>query len=166
LNDGEDIQGKMELFVRSINDGGGMATAFYADGTNPEDIAALVQQIEEKVGPIDVAIYNIGAQVGARSLEKTSYRIFELAFRMGALGVFALSKELSPHMVRRGHGTIIMTSATAAYRGNARQHAHTAAMGARMRLAQSLNAELGPKGVHVAHVNLDGEIVSRCDATL
>ena len=61
-------------------------------------------------------------------------------------------------MIQRGHGTIIYTSATAAYRGNRGQHAHTMGMGGRMRLTQSLNAELGPQGIHIVHVNMDGLI--------
>jgi NAD(P)-dependent dehydrogenase (short-subunit alcohol dehydrogenase family) len=61
-------------------------------------------------------------------------------------------------MVRRGKGTIVFTSATAAVRGNAGQHAHAAAMSARRSLAQSLAAELNPKGVHVCHVNIDSAV--------
>ena len=98
------------------------------NGTVPEETAKVVEEIERDIGPIEVAVYNIGAQVGARSLEKTSYRIFNLALSMGAIGAFALAKELSPYMVARGKGTLIYTSSTAAYRGNAGQHAHTAAV--------------------------------------
>ena len=124
------------------------------NGTVPEETAELVETIEKDVGPIDVAVYNIGAQVGSRTLEKTSYRIFNLALSMGAIGAFALAKELSPYMVARGKGTLIYTSSTAAYRGNAGQHAHTAAMGARRNLTQSISAELAPRGIHVCHVNV------------
>ena len=66
-----------------------------------------------------------------------------MAWRMGSLGAFSLAKEVAPYMLARGSGTIIYTSATAAYRGNAGQHAHTAAMAGRRHLAQSLNNELG-----------------------
>ena len=80
-------------------------------------------------------------------MDKTSYRIFELAWRMGTLGAFAIAKEVSPHMISRGGGTIVYTSSTSAVRGNPGQHAHTAAMGGRRNLAQSLSAELGPQGM-------------------
>ena len=130
------------------------------NGTVPEETAELVRTIERDIGPIEVALYNIGAQVGPRSLEKTSYRIFNLALSMGALGAFALAKELSPYMIGRRKGTLIYTSSTAAYRGNAGQHAHTAAMGARRNLTQSISAELAPQGIHVCHVNLDGAVDS------
>ena len=121
-------------------------------------MAEVIETIEHNIGPIEIAVYNIGAQVGSRSLEKTSYRVFNLALSMGAVGAFALAKELSPYMVARGNGTLIYTSSTAAYRGNAGQHAHTAAMGARRTLTQSISAELAPKGIHVCHVNLDGPV--------
>ena len=61
-------------------------------------------------------------------------------------------------MRRRGAGTLLFTSSTAAFRGNAGQHAHSAAMGARRNLCQSLRAELAPEGVHVCHVNIDGTV--------
>ena len=77
---------------------------------------------------------------------------------MGSLGAFALAKELAPYMIKRGRGTLLFTGATAGYRGNPFQHAHTAAMGARRNLCQSLNAELGPQGIHVCHFNVDGVV--------
>ena len=119
-----------------------------------------VTHIEENVGPIHCAVYNIGAQIGNRTIAKTSYRIFGLALNMGVTGAFAVAKECSPYMIQRGSGTIILTSSTAAYRGNRGQHAHTAAMGARKNLSQSLNHELGPQGIHVVHVCLDGPVAS------
>jgi NAD(P)-dependent dehydrogenase (short-subunit alcohol dehydrogenase family) len=63
-----------------------------------------------------------------------------------------------PLMASRGHGTLLVTSATAAVRGNAGQHSHAAAMGGRRMLCQTLNAEFGPKGIHVAHILIDGAV--------
>jgi len=100
----------------------------------------------------------VGAQVGGRSLDGTSYRIFELAWRMGTLGAFAMAKELAPLMLARGHGTMLFTSSTAAMRGNQGQYAHAAAMFGRRALCQSLNHEFGPRGIHVCHVVLDGPV--------
>ena len=137
-----------------------MATPLYADGTKPEEMGPLVASVENDVGPIHVMVYNIGAQVGVRSVEQTSYRIFEMAWRMGSLGAFVGAKEVAPHMLKRGGGTMIFTSATAALRGNQGQHAHTAAMAGRRALCQSLNHELGGGGIHVCCVNLDGPVLS------
>jgi NAD(P)-dependent dehydrogenase (short-subunit alcohol dehydrogenase family) len=61
-------------------------------------------------------------------------------------------------MEARGSGTILVTSATAAVRGNKGQHSHAAAMGGRRMLCQSLNAEMAPKGIHVAHILIDGAV--------
>ena len=61
-------------------------------------------------------------------------------------------------MVERGHGTILVTSATAAMRGNQGQHSHASAMAGRRMLCQSLNAEFSPKGIHVAHIVIDGSV--------
>lgn len=158
LRDEDDAVGKLEAFAQAIRDRGGKATPRFMDGTDPEQVGKMVKEVEENIGPIHFVNYNIGAQVGNRTLEQTSYRIFELGWRLGALGAFAIAKEVAPYMTKRGHGTIIYTSATAAYRGNKEQHAHTAAMGGRMRLTQSLAAELGPKGIHICHVNMDGLI--------
>lgn len=149
---------KFEAFAQSIRHRGGMATCFYADATDPAQVGELVAQIEREHGPIEVAIYNIGAQVGSRTLQKTSYRIFELAWRMGSLGAFAVAKEVAPLMAKRGKGTILFTSSTAAFRGNQGQYAHAAAMAGRRMITQALNHEYGPLGVHVAHINVDGPV--------
>ena len=105
--------GDMAGYIKSLEDAGGSGQALFADCTKPSEVAELVKMIETDVGPIHCAVYNIGAQVGNRPLEKTSYRIFDLALSMGAGGLFALAKEVSPYMIERGHGTIIATSATA-----------------------------------------------------
>ena len=73
-----------EQFCERILQNGGTAQPFYFDGTNPEEVAETIATIERDVGPIHVAVYNIGAQVGSRSLDKTSYRIFEMAWKMGS----------------------------------------------------------------------------------
>ena len=77
-------------------------------------------------------------------MDKTSYRIFEPAWRMGTPGAFAIAKEVSPHMISRGGGTIVYTSSTSAVRGNPGQHAHTALLGGRRNLARKLKRGTKP----------------------
>lgn len=158
LNEQHNTKNKLEQFAEGLRQAGGRATCMFADCTIPQELASVVQRTEETIGPIHFVNYNIGAQVGDRPLEDTSYRIFDVALRLGAVGAFAAAKEAAKVMLPRGHGTIIYTSATAAMRGKEGQHAHTAAMGARRMLTQSLAAELGPRGIHVVHVNIDGVI--------
>jgi NAD(P)-dependent dehydrogenase (short-subunit alcohol dehydrogenase family) len=77
---------------------------------------------------------------------------------MGTFGLFRVAKALFPLMEKRGKGAVLVTSATAAVRGNAGQHSHAAAMGGRRMLCQSLNAEFSNKGIHITHVLIDGAV--------
>ena len=131
------VRDDFESFVEDIRSEGGRAEAFIADGSSPDQLAKLIGSVERDVGPIACAVYNVGAQMGARTLQATSYADFQNALSLGAVGAFALAKEVTPFMLRRGRGCLIFTSSTAAFRGNAGQHAHTAAMGARRNLCQS-----------------------------
>jgi NAD(P)-dependent dehydrogenase (short-subunit alcohol dehydrogenase family) len=81
-----------------------------------------------------------------------------MGWRLGTFGLFRLASTLCPLMEARGKGTILVTSATSAVRGNAGQHSHAAAMGGRRMLCQSLNAEFSPKGIHVVHILIDGAV--------
>ena len=127
---------------------------------NAVDDGALENVIEEveAIGPIDTVLYNLGAQVGNRSLDDTPLKTFELGWRMACFGLFRVAKVLVPLMIERGHGTILVTSATAAMRGNSGQHAHAAAMAGRRLLCQTLNAEYAAQGLHVVHILVDGAV--------
>ncbi|BDI61826.1 SDR family oxidoreductase [Qipengyuania nanhaisediminis] len=118
----------------------------------------MVDEVEAEIGPVAVALYNLGAQIGNRALADTPHRTFELGWRLGCYGLFRLAHALLPRMAERGSGTLLVTSATAAVRGNAGQHSHAAAMGGRRMLCQTLNAEYAPRGIHVAHVVVDGPV--------
>ena len=121
-------------------------------------IEARINAIEADIGPIEVVVYNLGAQIGDRSLAKTSYKAFEMGWKMATFGLFRAASAVCPAMAERGKGTFLVTSATSAVRGNAGQHSHAAAMGGRRMLCQSLNAEFAPKGIHVAHIIVDGAV--------
>ena len=152
-----DVAG-LERLVNDITEDGGSASGFIMNAIDEDTIEARVAEVEADIGPIDAAIYNLGAQIGNRSLADTGKKAFEMGWRWATFGLFRLAQAVTPFMVDRGHGTIIVTSATAAVRGNAGQHSHAAAMGGRRLLCQSLNAEFSPKGIHVAHVVVDGAV--------
>ncbi|MCY4130407.1 MAG: SDR family NAD(P)-dependent oxidoreductase [Gammaproteobacteria bacterium] len=152
-----DVTG-LERLVNEISDNGGSASGFIMNAIDEDAIESRVSAVEADVGPIDVAIYNLGAQIGNRSLTETSTKAFEMGWRLATFGLFRLARAVTPFMEDRGRGTIIVTSATAAVRGNAGQHSHAAAMGGRRLLCQCLNAEFSPKGIHVAHVIVDGAV--------
>jgi NAD(P)-dependent dehydrogenase (short-subunit alcohol dehydrogenase family) len=124
----------------------------------PNTIEERVAAVEAEIGPIEVVVYNLGAQIGDRALADTSAKAFEVGWRMGTFGLFRLASAVCPRMEARGKGTILVTSSTAAMRGNRGQHSHAAAMGGRRMLCQSLNAEFAPKGVHVVHIVIDGAV--------
>ncbi len=144
--------------VDEIESAGGSASGFLMNAVAEDAIEERVAQVEADVGPIEAVIYNLGAQIGNRTLGETSAKAFEMGWRLGTLGLFRLAKAVCPRMVERGGGTLIVTSATAAVRGNAGQHSHAAAMGGRRLLCQTLNAELSPQNIHVAHVVVDGSV--------
>ena len=148
----------LQRMVEQIVAGGGEASGFLLNAVEPDSIEQRVAAIEADIGPIEVVVYNLGAQIGDRSLEDTSYRAFEMGWRLATFGLFRLASAVCPLMVERGNGTILVTSATAAVRGNAGQHSHAAAMGGRRMLCQTLNAEFAPKGIHVAHILIDGAV--------
>ena len=148
----------LNRLVESIESDGGSASGFLLNAVVANSIEDRVAAIEADIGPIEVAVYNLGAQVGDRALKDTSYKVFELGWRMATFGLFRVASAVCPLMEARGKGTILVTAATAAVRGNKGQHSHAAAMGGRRMLCQTLNAEFGPKGIHVVHVIIDGAV--------
>ena len=144
--------------VASIESEGGSATGSLMNAVDEGTIEDRVSAVEAEIGPIEVAVFNLGAQIGDRSLADTSYKAFELGWRLATFGLFRLASAVCPHMEGRGRGTLLVTSATAAVRGNGGQHSHAAAMSGRRMLCQSLNAEFAPKGIHIAHILIDGSV--------
>ncbi len=152
-----DLDG-LNSMVDAINGDGGSATGFLLNAVEPNSIEERVAAIEADIGPIEVVVYNLGAQIGDRALKDTSAKAFEMGWRIGTFGLFRLASAVCPLMEARGKGTILVTSSTAAVRGNSGQHSHAAAMGGRRMLCQSLNAEFASKGIHVAHIVIDGAV--------
>ncbi len=144
--------------VASIESEGGSASGFLMNAVEADTIEDRVAAVESELGPIEVAVFNLGAQVGDRALAETTYKVFELGWRMATFGLFRLASAVFPRMEERGGGTLLVTSATAAMRGNRGQHSHAAAMGGRRMLCQTLNAEFASKGIHVAHILIDGAV--------
>ncbi len=148
----------LRRLVADIEADGGSASGYLLNAVEDGSIETRVAAVEAEVGPIEVLIYNLGAQIGDRPLQDTSYKAFELGWRLATFGLFRAASAVCPPMAARGKGTIIVTSATAAVRGNAGQHSHAAAMGGRRMLCQTLNAQFAPKGIHVAHILVDGAV--------
>ena len=148
----------LHRMIEGIENEGGSASGFILNAIEDNSIEERVAAIEADIGPIEIAVYNLGAQIGDRALKDTTYKAFEMGWRLGTFGLFRLASAMCPLMEERGKGVILVTSATAAVRGNSGQHSHTAAMAGRRMLCQSLNAEFSPKGIHVAHILIDGAV--------
>ncbi len=148
----------LNKLVSEIEAVGGSASAHLLNAVDEDAIENLVASVESDIGPIEVVLYNLGSQIGNRSLEKTTLKVFELGWRMATFGLFRVAKVVFPRMEERGRGTLLVTSATASVRGNAGQHSHAASMGGRRMLCQTLNAEYASRGIHVAHILIDGAV--------
>lgn len=146
-----------EALAEDIRGQGGAAHAFGVDAREEEDMAGLFRRIETEIGPLDAVIFNIGANVRFDVAETTS-RVYRKVWEMAAFSGFLAGREAARVMGPRGRGTILFTGATASLRGAAGFSAFAGAKHALRALSQSMARELGPQGVHVAHIVIDGVI--------
>jgi len=149
----------LEALAQSIRDDGGKAVALPTDARDEEAMIALFEKVEAEIGPIDVVVFNIGANVRF-SITETTGRVYRKVWEMAAFAGFLTGREAAKHMLGRGRGTIIFTGATASVRGSDGFCAFAGAKHALRALAQSMARELGPKNIHVAHTIIDGAIDS------
>jgi NAD(P)-dependent dehydrogenase (short-subunit alcohol dehydrogenase family) len=148
---------KLEPLVQRIKADGGDAHGFGSDARDETQMSELVARIERDIAPIEVAVFNIGANVRF-DLTETTERVYRKVWEMGALAGFLMGREVARAMTPRERGTILFTGATASLRGSAGFSAFSGAKFALRALAQSMARELGPKGIHVAHIVIDGAI--------
>jgi len=148
---------KLAPLVEQISAAGGVAHPFTIDARKEEAVIELFDQIEREIGPLEVVVFNPGANIRFSILEMTSrkyYKVWEMACFAG----FLTGREAARRMVPRGRGTILFSGATASVRGGSGFSAFAGAKMALRGLAQSMARELGPQGIHVAHVIIDGAI--------
>jgi NAD(P)-dependent dehydrogenase (short-subunit alcohol dehydrogenase family) len=148
---------KLEALAGRITSAGGRPHAFSLDARNEAAVVSLFDAIEMTVGPLDVVAFNVGMNVRSSILDMTT-DLYRESWEMGALSGFLVGREAARRMVPRGRGTILLTGATASVRGRALYAAFTGGKAALRNLAQSMARELGPKGIHVAHIVVDGVI--------
>ena len=148
---------KLAPLIEEIENAGGRAFGYSCDATQEIEVVALVERIENEVGPIDVACYN--AAVGAtHSITEFPADTYERVWRINTFGAFLMGREVSKRMVERGRGTILFTGATSALRGKAGLAAFAGSKHALRALSESMARELFPKNIHVAHIIIDGPI--------
>lgn len=149
----------LERLAADIIAEGGEAVALPADARNEDEMVALIEKIETDIAPIEVAVFNIGANVRF-SVTHTTAQVFRKVWEMACFSGFLMGREVAKHMIPRERGTIIFTGATASMRGAAGFSAFASAKHGLRALAQSMARELGPKNIHVAHTVIDGAIDS------
>lgn len=148
---------KLEPLVAQIRAEGGEAHGFGSDARKEEEMVSLVERIEREIAPIEVAVFNIGANVRF-GITETTARVYYKVWEMACFSGFLMGREAARVMVPRGRGTILFTGATASLRGREGFAAFAGAKHALRALAQSMARELWPKGIHVAHPIIDGAI--------
>ena len=146
---------KLQPLLEQIRAAGGVAHGFGTDARKEEEVQALVSGIEADIGPIEVMVFNIGANVPSSILDESARKYFKV-WEMACFAGFLSAREVAKRMVARGSGTLLFTGATASMRGGANFAAFAGAKHALRAQAQSMARELGPRGVHEAHLVGDG----------
>jgi NAD(P)-dependent dehydrogenase (short-subunit alcohol dehydrogenase family) len=147
---------QLDRVAAAIRDTGGSAEGVVADATREADVAALFERAFAAAVP-ELVVYNAGNNVRA-PIRDLAMETFEAAWRVGTLGGFLVGREAARRLVPLGRGSILFTGASASLRGRAGFAAFAAAKAGLRAVAQSLARELGPLGIHVAHVVIDGGI--------
>lgn len=136
---------------------GARAMPVTADMTSVAEINSAFAAVRAELGAVDVLLYNAGSAAWG-GITDISADQFEQAWRVNALGAFVSAKAVVPDMAARGGGAILFTGATAGVKAGPRSVAFGPAKFAMRGLAQSLARDLGPRGIHVAWINVDGAI--------
>ena len=148
---------KLQPLLAQIRAEGGEAHGFGSDARKEDEVVKLFGQIEKDIAPVEVAVFNPGANVRFPIAETTA-RVFYKVWEMAAFGGFLMGREAAKVMLARGRGTIFFTGASASLRGRSGFAAFSSAKQALRAVAQSMARELGPKGIHVAQIIIDGAI--------
>jgi NAD(P)-dependent dehydrogenase (short-subunit alcohol dehydrogenase family) len=143
--------------IKEIESTGGHALAVPADVAKEEQIAAAFTTIRDKLGAPEILIYNAAMRPVGR-LRETKPSTFENTWRVSVFGAFLCAQHVVPDMQARAKGTILFTGATAGVKPFPTSAAFGPAKFALRGLAQVLARDLGPQGVHVAYINIDGAI--------
>ena len=155
------INARRAEYLKSLGDevraGGGEVLEVPGDLSDADQIKALFKAIKEQLGPPEILLYNAGSGTFGTLAEVTPEQ-YETSWRVNAFGAFLSAQEVVPDMIANGHGTILITGATAGVKAGARSVAFGPAKFAQRGLVQSLARDLGPKGIHVGWINVDGVI--------
>ncbi|RFU48459.1 SDR family NAD(P)-dependent oxidoreductase [Paraburkholderia sp. DHOC27] len=146
--------GKLETLASETG-----AHTFAADAADPQAVASLFEQVDQKIGEPDLVIYNASARAHG-SITEIDPEAFRHSLSISAFGGFLAAQQAALRMIPQGRGAILFTGATASVKGFALSAAFATGKFGLRGLAQSVARELGPKGIHVAHFIIDGAVQS------
>ena len=146
-----------QLFLSKLSSEIGNSEAIQCDARDPTSISIAISRVHDELGPVDVMIYNAG--VGDwKSVEDTAPEAFESSWKTNTYGLLIATQQVITTMKVRGQGSIVVIGATASLRGGAQTTGFASAKAAQRSLAQSMARSLGPQGIHVSYVVIDGVI--------
>ena len=147
---------KLAPLVADVEVWGGQVVARSLDARKEDDLTAFLQEADRRA-PLEVCIFNVGANVNFPLIETTE-RVFRKVWEMACYAGFLAGREAARLMLPRGRGCIFFTGATASLRGGIGYAAFASAKFGLRALAQSAARELGPKNIHVAHLIIDAGV--------
>jgi len=150
---------KSAELLEELKQQGVEAFAFSVDLRKEMEVQGILEKIETEIGPIEVCLFNGGANTQKPLLETTE-NLFLRAWELACLAGFLVGREAARYMLERGRGTMLFTGATASLRGGIGFSAFSSAKFGLRAVAQSMARELGPKNIHVAHLVIDGGVDS------
>ena len=150
---------RADALIDAITAAGGTARAVAMDARDEDSVESLFDETERELGPVEMCLYNAGAN-SRFPITETSAEMYRKIWELGCFGGFLTGRAAARHMLHRGRGTIAFTGATASLRGGSGFAAFAGAKFGLRALAQSMARELGPAGIHVAHLVIDGAIDS------
>lgn len=148
---------KLEPLLDSLKSAGHEAYGAAVDARDEDSVVELFANIEKSIGPLEVVVFNVGANVPMQLTDTTSRKFFKI-WEMACFAGFLVGREAARYMLQQQRGTIIFTGATASVRGAAGFAAFASAKHGLRALAQSMARELGPQNIHVAHVVIDAAV--------
>jgi len=133
------------------------AKGFVCDVTDADSMSSAIAAVRDELGPIDVFVHNAGSGMFADFMSTTAEQM-ETSWRTNTMGLFVLGQAVVEDMLKSGAGSIVVVGATSALRGGANFAPFASAKASQRSLAQSMARGLGPKGIHVSYVIVDGMI--------
>jgi NAD(P)-dependent dehydrogenase (short-subunit alcohol dehydrogenase family) len=147
----------LKALAAEIRQGGATVLDLSCDVSDRAQITEAFHAIRKDLGEPEVLLYNAGTGTFGTIMEITPDQ-YEADWRVNAFGAFVAASEVAPGMIARGHGTMLFTGATAGVKAGAKSVSFGPAKFAMRGLAQSLARDLGPRGIHVAWINVDGSV--------